>query len=104
MPKINHRDSVFVITLINHIYQLMTILQGNEIMPVCVINHIGLSFLRETFLRRLQAFTVEKEKKSENRFVIQLQEQHKPKGKRHHRMAMAESEWEKSSFFPFLFL
>lgn len=67
-------------------------------MPVCVINHIGLSFLR-----RLQAFTVEKEKKSENRFVIQLQEQHKPKGKRHHRMAMAESEWEKKFFLSFPF-
>lgn len=26
---------------INHIYQLMTILQGNEIMFVCVINHLA---------------------------------------------------------------
>jgi hypothetical protein len=39
MPKINHRNSVFVITLINHIYQLMTILQGNEIMLVFALRY-----------------------------------------------------------------
>lgn len=51
MPKINHRNSVFVITLINHIYQLMTILQRNEIMLVCVINHIWLKLLTKDFSR-----------------------------------------------------
>lgn len=55
----------FVITLINHIYQLMTILQGNEIMFVWVINHIGLSFLWKIFTNA----------SNHKRIVIQLQTQ-----------------------------
>jgi hypothetical protein len=58
MPKINHRNSALVITLINHIYQLMTILQGNEIMFVCEINQIGVSSSssprKRAFLARLR--------------------------------------------------
>lgn len=64
MPKINHRNSVCVISLINHIYQLMTILQGKEIKLVRVINHI--SRLRLLFF--LQNASLSKS------LVIQLQE------------------------------